>query len=244
MNIMIRGVIVRGRSFVDENGEYYTGEETFAQELQALSGDIVVGIDSGGGDFYAGGLMYTALRAYDRGKTTALVTSFAASAATLPMVGAGRVLISPMAMIMIHNPASIAAGDYREMENKKQMLVESRDIMAQSYVQKTGKTMDEILRMMDAETMMNAKSALDHGFVDQILFENESVAADVRTRVMRCVKSAMDHNDNISHMRPVEHVHCIPKHAHGVQFLSQFQDTDQQKREEILKACADIMNGL
>ncbi len=174
----IEGYIVNGKSFVDEySGEIYTGDKTFSEQLDALDGDITIEVNSPGGSFTAGGVMYAEITAYDKGKVTIVINGCAASAATFPCVAADKVIMSPVAIYAIHNPSRLAIGDHRVMESAKNNLLEAGAAMAEAYAKKTGKSIEAILQMMDAETTMNAKTAVENGFADEVMFEKQQIAA-------------------------------------------------------------------
>ena len=105
----------------------------FAEELSAGDGDITVWINSPGGDCFAAARIYNMLRDY-RGKVTVKVDGLAASAASVIAMAGDTVLVSPVSMMMIHNPATIAMGDHTEMEKAIAMLDEVKN----SIINKTG----------------------------------------------------------------------------------------------------------
>ncbi len=82
-----------------------------------------------------------------------------------------------MALFAIHNPFRLAIGDHRVMESVKNDLLEVGAAMAEAYAKKTGKPIDAIKQMMDAETTMNAKTAVENGFADEVMFEEQQIAA-------------------------------------------------------------------
>ena len=86
----------------------------FAEELNAGAGDITVYINSPGGDCFAAARIYNMLREYE-GRVTVQVDALAASAASVIAMAGDTVLVSPVSMILVHNPATIAMGDHTEM---------------------------------------------------------------------------------------------------------------------------------
>lgn len=96
------------------------------------------------------------------------IQSMAGSAASV-IAMANRSEISPVAMIMIHNVSmSGASGDYHDMQKNAEILKQMNTALASSYVSKTGKSQEEILKLMDHETWLTANQALEMGFVDAI----------------------------------------------------------------------------
>ncbi len=141
----------------------------FRQRL-AQCGDVTVYINSPGGDVFAGAELYTALREH-KGKVTVKVTGIAASAASVIAMAGDEVLMSPVAYMMIHDPWTYAAGNYREMEHQAKVLREIGEGLIAAYTHKTGKSRDEITAMLAAETYMSAQRCVDEGFADGILYE-------------------------------------------------------------------------
>lgn len=148
----------------------------FRQRL-AQCGDVTVYINSPGGDVFAGAELYTALREH-KGKVTVKVTGIAASAASVIAMAGDEVLMSPVAYMMIHDPWTYAAGNYREMEHQAQVLREIGEGLIAAYTAKTGKRRDEITAMLAAETYMNAQRCVEEGFADGILYEMPESPAD------------------------------------------------------------------
>ena len=140
---------------------------------QADGEDIEVEINSGGGSVFAGSEIYTALKSYP-GNVTVKIVGLAASAASVVAMAGKKILMSPTAQMMIHNVSSCAAGDYREMEHTAEILKSANDTIANAYRLKTGKTQEELLKLMDNETWMTAQKAKELGFIDEIMFENDS----------------------------------------------------------------------
>lgn len=174
VQIDIRGVIVSDDDlWIYEWFEMSaTSPQTVRDALKAAAGDdVVVIINSNGGDVQAGQEMYTALRSYE-GNVTIRVYSLAASAASVVAM-AGTSEISPVAQLMIHNVSCRAAGDHRDMEHTAQVLVNANEALAAAYVAKTGKSKEDILALMADETWFTAEQAVQEGFIDRVMFSNE-----------------------------------------------------------------------
>ena len=162
------------------NGEisdetWYGDEVTpklFKDELNADSGDITVWINSPGGDVFAAAQIYNMLRDY-KGHVTVKIDGLAASAASVIAVAGDIVLVSPVAMMMIHNPATLAMGNTKDMEAAIAMLNEVKESILNAYVDKTGLSRNKLSKMMDDETWFNAKKAVEFGFADKVLFAAE-----------------------------------------------------------------------
>ena len=162
------------------NGEisdetWYGDEVTpklFKDELNMGKGPISVWINSPGGDVFAAAQIYNMLRDY-KGHVTVKIDGLAASAASVIAVAGDTVLVSPVAMMMIHNPATVAMGNTKDMEAAIAMLNEVKESILNAYVDKTGLSRNKLSKMMDDETWFNAKKAVELGFADKVLFDKE-----------------------------------------------------------------------
>lgn len=136
------------------------------------SGDITVWINSPGGDCVAAAQIYNMLMDY-KGNVTVKIDGIAASAASVIAMAGNKVLMSPVSMLMIHNPMTVAMGDTAEMQKAIEMLSEVKESIMNAYEIKTGMSRAKISHLMDAETWMNANKAVELGFADDILRRNE-----------------------------------------------------------------------
>jgi len=142
--------------------------KAFKEELFAGEGDITIWINSPGGDCIAASQIYTMLMDY-KGSVTVKIDGIAASAASVIAMAGTEVLMAPTALLMIHNPLTIAIGDSEEMQKAIAMLDEVKESIINAYELKTGLTRAKISHLMDAETWMNANKAIELGFVDGML---------------------------------------------------------------------------
>ena len=144
--------------------ETWWGDEVtpkaFKDELNAGSGNITLWINSPGGDCFAAAQIYK-------------IDGLAASAASVIAMAGTKVCMSPVAMLMIHNPATLAYGDQAEMEKTIGMLSEVKESIINAYELKSGLARTKISHMMDDETWLNAKKAVELGFADEILFDQK-----------------------------------------------------------------------
>ena len=104
------------------------------------------------------------------GNVTVKIDGIAASAASVIAMAGTKVLVSPVSMLMIHNPMTAAMGDTTEMQKAIAMLDEVKESIINAYELKTGLSRNKLSKLMDAETWFNAKKAVELGFVDKILF--------------------------------------------------------------------------
>lgn len=153
--------------------ETWYGDEVtpalFKDELSKHSGDVTVWLNSAGGDVFAAAQIYTMLRDH-KGKVTVKIHGIAASAASVIAMAGDETLISPVGMLMIHNPSTVAAGEKKDMEQAIAILDEVKESILNAYTEKTGLSRNRLAKMMDEETWISAKEALRLGFADGILF--------------------------------------------------------------------------
>ena len=142
--------------------------QMFKDELNAGSGDITVWINSPGGDCVAAAQIYNMLANY-KGNVTVKIDGIAASAASVIAMAGNTVLMSPVSMMMIHNPATSAFGDHVEMQKAIEMLEGVKDSIINAYPLKTGMSRAKLSRLMDEETWMDATKAVELGFADDII---------------------------------------------------------------------------
>ncbi len=172
------------------NGEisdetWYGDEVTpklFKDELNSGDGPISVWINSPGGDVFAAAQIYNMLMDYPY-DVTVKIDGLAASAASVIAMAGTTIEMSPVAMMMIHNPATVAIGDSEEMKKAIKMLDEVKESIMNAYEIKSGLSRDKISKLMDAESWFNAKKAVELGFADKILFADgldENDASDVK----------------------------------------------------------------
>ncbi|WP_031537237.1 head maturation protease, ClpP-related [Bacillus sp. MB2021] len=166
--LYLDGVIAEESWFGDE-----VTPKQFKSELNIDGGDITIWINSPGGDVFAASQIYNMLMDY-KGDVTVKIDGIAASAASVIAMAGGEVHMSPVSMMMIHNPMTIAFGDTAEMKKAIQMLSEVKESIINAYELKTGLSRTKLSHMMDDESWFNSKKAVELGFADEILFQNES----------------------------------------------------------------------
>ena len=107
------------------------------------------------------------------GTVTVKIDAIAASAASVVAMAGDRVLVSPVGMIMIHDPMTIAMGNSRAMEKAITTLNEVKESILNAYVAKTGLSRNKVAKLMTDETWLNAKKAVELGFADEIMFADK-----------------------------------------------------------------------
>ena len=161
--LFLNGTIAEESWFDDE-----VTPQLFKDELMSGSGDITVWINSPGGDCVAAAQIYNLLMDY-KGNVTVKIDGIAASAASVVAMAGTKVLVSPVSMLMIHNPMTVAMGNSEEMQKAIEMLAEVKESIINAYEIKTNMSRAKISHLMDAETWMDANKAVELGFADEIM---------------------------------------------------------------------------
>ena len=168
------------------DSENFWGDEItpqmFREDLEAEDGDVTVWINSPGGNVFAAAEIYTMLKDY-AGKVTVKVASLAASAASVVAMAGDTVQMSPTALLMLHDPSTVAMGNTRDMEKAIAALNEVKEAIVNAYAAKSGLRRGRIADLMSEETWLNAKKAVELGFADEVLYEGkeEQTAEDPPT---------------------------------------------------------------
>ena len=147
----------------------------FKDELFAGDGDVVIYLNSPGGDCIAASQIYTMLMDYP-GNVTIKIDGIAASAASVIAMAGTTVLMAPTSLMMIHNPMTAAFGSKDEMEKAIEMLEEVKESIINAYELRTGLSRARISHLMDSETWMNANRAIELGFADGMLTDEKITA--------------------------------------------------------------------
>ena len=146
--------------------------QDFRNDLEAEEGDITVWINSPGGNVFAAAEIYTMLKEY-KGNVKVRIASIAASAASVVAMAGDHVGMSPTALLMVHDPTTIAMGNAKDMEKVIGTLNEVKESIINAYAAKSGMRRSRIAELMSNETWMNAKKAVEYGFADEVLFEGK-----------------------------------------------------------------------
>lgn len=184
--LFLNGTIAEDSWFDDE-----VTPQIFKDELNSGTGNITVYINSYGGDCVAAAQIYNMLTNYN-GKVTIKIDGIAASAASVIAMAGDKVLMSPVSVIMIHNPLTMVCGDHKEMEKAIDMLAEVKESIINAYEYKTGLSRAKLSHLMESETWMNANKAVELGFADGISEkEDNSPIADAVIFSQRAVSNAL-----------------------------------------------------
>lgn len=165
--------------------------QMFRDELFAGSGPVTVWINSPGGDCVAASQIYSMLMDY-KDDVTVKIDGIAASAASVIAMAGTTVLMAPTALMMIHNPMTLAFGDHEDMQKAIEMLAEVKESIINAYEIKTSLSRARLSHLMDAETWMNANKAIELGFADDLLTdEKKSADAPAYAFSGRAVQTAL-----------------------------------------------------
>lgn len=146
----------------------------FHDELFSGSGNVDIWINSPGGDCVAASQIYAMLMDY-KGMVNVKIDGIAASAASIIAMAGTSVFMAPTALMMIHNPMTLAFGDHTDMTKAIKMLSEVKESIINAYEIRTGLNRAKISSLMDAETWMNANKAIELGFADEILKDDKKI---------------------------------------------------------------------
>lgn len=154
--------------------------QEFATDLESLGGkDVTVRINCAGGDVFAANAIHNLLCSY-KGKVTVIIDGLAASAATIVAMAGDKIIMPTNALFMIHNPA-IGMSDYYMADELMQMAQALKTIKASiiaSYKKRCNLSDEELAKLMDSETWLNADECLEKGFIDEIQGEIKAVIND------------------------------------------------------------------
>ena len=170
--LYLNGVIA-AESWLDDD----VTPQLFKDELESATGDIEVWLDSPGGDVMAATQIYNMLKNY-KGKVTVKIDSLAASAASVVAMAGDEILMSPLSLMLVHNPLTVAAGNVNDMQKAIDMLDEVKQSIINAYELKTGLSRAKISHLMDCETWLSAKKAVELNFADGILFGKNEAEID------------------------------------------------------------------
>jgi len=172
--------------------DFWTGEGTtaksFAEDLKAAGGGIRkihLRVNSPGGNVFDGLAIYNTLLSHGA-TVTAQVDGLAASIASVIIMAASEISMGDNAMMMIHNPSTLIAGDSNEMRKMADTMDKVKTSMITAYRRHTRKSSDQIGALMDAETWMTAGETVDNGFAEKVITpkgDDADVAAAVRAPI-------------------------------------------------------------
>ncbi len=233
MAIKIKGVI----------GADINGQE-FAERISKLSGDITFEIDSPGGSVFHGISMFNAIKNYDKGKCKMHVVGDCSSmAAYIMLAGDGDVEFEPNSIVVLHNPWSIAIGDYRTMQKEGAILEEMASMYALEFVKKGLFEKSEIRSIMDNETWFMGENLKKLG---RILGDdsNEENSSNIEIKVAACRERMSEAKAKIKAMKLDEDVDKIAallsKAINGLNQTKEIKNEMQQEEKGENKMIKDL----
>ena len=200
--------------------------------------DLTVYINSPGGDVMAGAEIYTALREHSEqglGRVTVKVTGLAASAASIVAMAGDEILMSPVSYMMIHNPWTALYGNAKELRKQADTLDIITEGLINAYERRTGKSRDELMQLLDAETYMSAQTCIDEGFADGMLWEEQQKPADPAARQTAAKMQSRDHGRQAVMAMLQAHGAAVPAESPNAE--------ESAKRADIAKRAA-ILAGI
>ena len=213
------GRVLRLEGPIDE--ESFWGDEitpgAFREELEAEEGDVTVWINSPGGNVFAAAEIYTMLKEY-AGTVTVKIASIAASAASVVAMAGDLILMSPTALLMLHDPSTIAMGNTRDMEKAIATLNEVKESIINAYMAKSGLSHNKISKLMENETWINAKKAVELGLADEIMYEDKSIYDPEEEEKVETEEEGQENEDGAEEGAAGSPVHLQKDHSAGILF--------------------------
>ena len=169
----------------DEIGTGGVTSDQFVQELDQAAkhtSNVFLSINSPGGDVFAAIAIYNALQRY-QGKITAQVDGVAASAASLILMAASHIRMPENTMIMIHEPWTVTGGGAEDLRRQADMMDKVKASFVAAYVKRSKQPEQEIIRMMEETTWLDAFEAQRLGFCDEIV-DPERIAASAQATAL------------------------------------------------------------
>jgi len=162
---------------------FHAGE--FAESLLSLENveEIVMRIDSPGGNAFDGSAIYNLLREH-KAKVTVKVDGIAGSAASIVAMAGDEILMGSASEIMIHDPYLLAFIDRESAKALGEILENQAQEYAKVYSRRSGLSLGEVNKLMKAETFMTASDAIERGFATDYLHadddEVQAIKADAK----------------------------------------------------------------
>lgn len=222
-----------------EIGWDVTADSVNKQLEKAKGSKVILEVASPGGSVFDGVEIFNSIRNYE-GETEARIVGIAASMGSYIPLAADKVLAEDNAAYMIHNVSSMAFGDADDLKEEADLIENLNELLAQEYVNKTGKTEKEILTLMDETTWLFGDEIKKEGFVDEMIvhdekdakasFNKEKALADYKEQVENVLKKMSEKKDSFKDERfnelfakkePVEETNIV----------------EESKFNELLKVC-------
>lgn len=160
-------------SILDIIGEdFWTGggftAKRAAAALRAIGDrDVIVQMNSPGGDLFEGIAIYNLLRAH-KAKVTVQVLGWAASAASIIAMAGDEIVMGLGTFMMVHNAWGAVVGNQHDFSEATQLFKSFDSAIADIYEARTGADRKKIEALMDADTFMSPSEAVKNGFADRV----------------------------------------------------------------------------
>lgn len=174
----------------------WTGEGVTAKRIAAAlrsigaDKDVVVNVNSPGGDLFEGMAIYNLLRDH-KGSVQVKVLGLAASAASIIAMAGDEILIARAGFLMIHDTWVVAVGNRNDLRAVADTLEPFDTAMADIYSARAGMDANKVQKMMDVETWIGGAAAIDQGFADALLPADE-VKKDTKAKGDRVAAHLLD----------------------------------------------------
>ena len=178
-------------------GRWEISASTVREQLNSMTGDVTIKIDSPGGSVFEGISIFNAIKEYDNGTVTIVIESMAASIASYIALAGDVIKAHDNSTFMIHNAWTYTFGDGNELRKTADILDGLSSLIAKKYISKTGKTKEIIKDAMDKESYYFGNEILDFRFCDEIIStenqntKDESLAL-TRESFKACCKTASE----------------------------------------------------
>ena len=197
--------------WTDEVIRSETSANTFREELAKYAdvAEIKLYINSNGGSVFEGTAIYNQLKRHPA-KKTVYIDGFACSIASVIAMAGDEIIMPRNALMMIHNMWMCAYGNSVELRKAADDLDIINNAGKQAYLQKAGEKVDEerLTRMMDDETWLNAKKAVELGFADEILFDQKKDEGEQPEAMIYTPVTVT--NSLVQKLKPHEPVNKVP----------------------------------
>lgn len=177
-----------GEDIFSEGG--VTAKRVSAALRSIKSDTVTVSINSPGGNFFEGVAIYNLLK-QDKRKVTVEVVGLAASAASIIAMAGDEVRIAESAFMMIHNAWGLVIGNATDMRDTADLFSKFDESMAGLYAKRGNMGEDEARAMMEKETWMTGKEAVEAGLADSLMDDDYSEDKDNARAALRTVEAAL-----------------------------------------------------
>lgn len=160
--------------------------------LKDITEDVVIRLNSNGGDVFQGIEIYNYLKNHPS-NITVEVTGVAASAATFIVAGADKAIMNTGTSFMIHEASSFAWGNKAELKKVLNALETIDDSIIAIYTEKTGQATEQLNDWMEEEKWFTAEEAVKYGFADEVKEKKKDVSdqIDIAALINQSVAEAM-----------------------------------------------------